>query len=159
MCACCAVVCLLLPLLIHSSGRAPGDVGQERDGLLQERDHQQDGGEGVELTILPHTFTPSQLSPLVSTPSHPHTYTYTHSQPTLFLPTQQQRHLHLLTITHPQNLEPSARAKMVFITARVHPGESPSSFVCQGLIEQLISDSPEARLLRENIIFKIGEWI
>ena len=92
-----------------------------------------------------HMLTPPHLHPL--TPSH---------FPTI---TQQQRHLHLLTITHPQNLEPSARAKMVFITARVHPGESPSSFVCQGLIEQLISDSPEAKLLRENIIFKIGKWM
>ena len=45
---------------------------------------------------------------------------------------------------------------MVFVTARVHPGESPSSFVCQGLTEYLLGDSPGAKILRDNIIFKIG---
>jgi len=70
---------------------------------------------------------------------------------------QQLRRVDLLTITHPRNLDPGARAKMVFITARVHPGETPASYVCQGLIEQLLSNTPEASLLREHIIFKIGE--
>ena len=45
---------------------------------------------------------------------------------------QQQRRLDLLTITSPHNLNPSTPCKMVFITARVHPGESPASYVCQG---------------------------
>ncbi|XP_064386346.1 cytosolic carboxypeptidase 6-like isoform X2 [Halichondria panicea] len=69
--------------------------------------------------------------------------------------TVQQRPLDLLTITHPRNLDPSSRARMVFITARVHPGESPASYVCQGLMEHLMSDTLEGELLRENIIFKI----
>lgn len=43
---------------------------------------------------------------------------------------------------------------MVF-TARVHPGETPSSFVCHGIIEFLISRHPIAELLRENVIFYI----
>ncbi len=47
---------------------------------------------------------------------------------------------------------------MVFITARVHPGESPASYVCQGLMEHLMSDTLEGELLRENIIFKIGNF-
>ena len=51
-------------------------------------------------------------------------------------PLQQQRRLDLLTITSPNNLESGTRRKMVFITARVHPGESPSSYVCQGMIYQ-----------------------
>lgn len=33
------------------------------------------------------------------------------------------------------NLRPGAEQKVVFITARVHPGETPSSFVCQGQFE------------------------
>jgi hypothetical protein len=53
---------------------------------------------------------------------------------TLFVHFQQQRRLDLLTITHPENLYPpeGQKQKMVFITSRVHPGETPSSFVCQG---------------------------
>ena len=37
----------------------------------------------------------------------------------------------------------------------MHPGETPSSYVCQGLIEFLVSSHPVAKLLRENITFKI----
>lgn len=45
---------------------------------------------------------------------------------------QQQRRLDLLTITHPDNLDPDEQQRIVFISARVHPGETPSSYVCQG---------------------------
>ncbi|XP_049761860.1 cytosolic carboxypeptidase 4 isoform X3 [Elephas maximus indicus] len=41
------------------------------------------------------------------------------------------------------------------ITARVHPGESNSSWVMKGALEFLVSSDPVARLLRENFIFKI----
>ena len=33
-----------------------------------------------------------------------------------------------------ENLAPGAKTKMVFITSRIHPGESPSSYVCQGYL-------------------------
>lgn len=45
---------------------------------------------------------------------------------------QQERRLDLVTITHPDNLQEGSKKRMVFVTARVHPGETPSSFVCQG---------------------------
>ena len=45
---------------------------------------------------------------------------------------QQQRRLDLLTITNPDNLDPEEKQKIVFLTARVHPGETPSSYVVQG---------------------------
>lgn len=41
------------------------------------------------------------------------------------------------------------------ITARVHPGEAQSSWICQGLIEFLISNDPEAIAIRKNFIIKI----
>lgn len=45
---------------------------------------------------------------------------------------QQQRRLDLLTITDPSNVEDGVEQRVVFFTARVHPGESPASYICQG---------------------------
>ncbi|XP_063723535.1 cytosolic carboxypeptidase 6-like [Symsagittifera roscoffensis] len=69
--------------------------------------------------------------------------------------TVQQRRLDLLTITNEENLDPGKRQKVVGVTSRVHPGESPASFVCQGLIDFLISNQPEAQILRQYIVFKV----
>eukprot|EP00051_Salpingoeca_urceolata_P011895 m.147929 g.147929 ORF g.147929 m.147929 type:complete len:428 (+) comp17301_c1_seq3:364-1647(+) len=71
--------------------------------------------------------------------------------------TKQRRRLDMLTITAAHNANPACRprenTKVVFVTSRVHPGETPASFVCQGLIDYLISD--EAAVLREQVIFKV----
>lgn len=40
-------------------------------------------------------------------------------------------------------------------TARSHPGESPASYVIQGLLEFLLSNHPIATILREHFVFKI----
>lgn len=69
--------------------------------------------------------------------------------------TVQQRRLDLITITHPDNLDPDENNRIVFITARVHPGETPASYCCQGFIDFLISNHPIAKILREHIVFKI----
>lgn len=69
--------------------------------------------------------------------------------------TVQQRRLDLITITHPDNLDPEENNRIVFITARVHPGETPASYCCQGFIDFLISNHPIAKILREHIVFKI----
>lgn len=45
--------------------------------------------------------------------------------------------------------------KAIVISARVHPGESNSSHVMQGVIDFLLSDSTEAKLLRKYFVFKI----
>mmetsp|Transcript_9856 Transcript_9856/g.19518 ORF Transcript_9856/g.19518 Transcript_9856/m.19518 type:complete len:901 (+) Transcript_9856:277-2979(+) len=48
-----------------------------------------------------------------------------------------------------------AKKKGVFLTARVHPGESNASFMMQGALDFLLSDSKEAKLLRKLYVFKI----
>lgn len=46
--------------------------------------------------------------------------------------------------------------KVFFVSARVHPGETPSQFVLEGLVELLLrADDPRARLLRDKFVFKI----
>ncbi|XP_006800537.1 cytosolic carboxypeptidase 6-like [Neolamprologus brichardi] len=67
----------------------------------------------------------------------------------------QQRRLDLLTITNSDRMSAEREKKLVFLTARVHPGESPASFVCQGVIDFLVSQHPVAQILRDHVIFKI----
>ena len=90
--------------------------------------------------------------------------------------TLQERRCDLLTISSPANLrldralrngEPppspptSATAAspsikhVVFLSARVHPGESPASFMMHGLLLFLTSEHPRAKELREACILQI----
>ncbi|MCJ8734883.1 hypothetical protein PDJAM_G00240410 [Pangasius djambal] len=55
----------------------------------------------------------------------------------------------------PANLSPEQEKRVVFLTARVHPGESPASFICQGVIDFLVSQHPVAQVLRDHVVFKI----
>ena len=43
----------------------------------------------------------------------------------------------------------------IIITGRVHPGESNSSFIVQGILDFLIGDSPIAVELRNKYVFKV----
>lgn len=43
----------------------------------------------------------------------------------------------------------------VFLSARVHPGETNASWVMKGTLEYLMSNNPTAQNLRESYIFKI----
>jgi hypothetical protein len=62
----------------------------------------------------------------------------------------------LLTITAPAESPEALKMRVVvIITARVHPGETVSSWIAQGLIEYLTSDEPEAKDLRKLYVFKI----
>lgn len=60
-----------------------------------------------------------------------------------------------MTITDSSNITSSRKQRIIFVTARVHPGETPASYTCQGLINFLVSDDPNAKKLRENFVFKI----
>lgn len=64
----------------------------------------------------------------------------------------------MVTITSKDKDPKSAKAlakKGVFLSARVHPGESNSSWMMKGIIEFLVSNAIEARALREHFVFKI----
>lgn len=41
------------------------------------------------------------------------------------------------------------------MTARVHPGETPASWMMKGFMDYLTGDSNQARELREKFIFKL----
>jgi len=64
-------------------------------------------------------------------------------------------HCHVLTITGKGTDEQKLARKGVFISARIHPGESNSSFMMKGMIDLLTSDAPEARVLRDKFYFKL----
>lgn len=62
----------------------------------------------------------------------------------------------LLTITEKNASEQELQQrKGVILTARVHPGETNSSWMMQGAIEFLISDDPSARDIRRSCVIKI----
>ncbi|CAG0883042.1 unnamed protein product [Cyprideis torosa] len=68
----------------------------------------------------------------------------------------QQRRCDLLTITNPNNLtDPNRQQRVVVIMARSHAGDTPTSYVIQGLLDFLCSSHPIAVTLREHIIFKV----
>ncbi len=61
-----------------------------------------------------------------------------------------------LSITSKDRGIPMAQRKSVVITARVHPGETVGSWMMQGVLDFLTDvNDPEARLLRDNFVFRI----
>lgn len=62
----------------------------------------------------------------------------------------------LITITsNNDNAKPILERKLVVLTSRVHPGETNASFMMEGVMDHLVSDSQLASELRSNFIFKI----
>lgn len=61
----------------------------------------------------------------------------------------------LITIGSLDRSNRQDKRRVVAVMARVHPGATPASFVCQGLMELLISSHPIAVTLRQHVIFKI----
>lgn len=64
-----------------------------------------------------------------------------------------------LTITNRSNTshaDPNTNKKPgIFLSSRVHPGESIASWMMKGILDFLTGDSPEAQLLRNKYVFKI----
>ena len=60
-----------------------------------------------------------------------------------------------LTITNRVPHEVDVKKQGVVITARIHPGESNSSYMMKGVIDFLVSDVPEAKEFRDKFVFKI----
>jgi hypothetical protein len=64
--------------------------------------------------------------------------------------------LYMLIITDfTDSFECLAKKPAVVLTSRVHPGETNSSIVIEGLIESLLSENTTAKNLRKKFIFKI----
>lgn len=63
--------------------------------------------------------------------------------------------IYLLTITSPGTREELKKKKLIFLSARVHPGETVSSFIMEGIINFLTGTSTVSQALREKFIFKI----
>lgn len=51
--------------------------------------------------------------------------------------------------------ETTKKKKVIVLTARVHPGEPPSSWIMKGILDFLTSNSSAARQMREEFIFKL----
>ncbi len=64
--------------------------------------------------------------------------------------------LELLIITNFESTEEEiALRKAVILTARVHPGETNSSYIMQGIIEFLTGNDKTAKHLRNCYVFKL----
>jgi len=61
----------------------------------------------------------------------------------------------ILTVTSPKSVGDMKNKQVVIITSRVHPGESPASWIMRGVIHYLTSDTEAAEALRKLFIFKI----
>lgn len=48
-----------------------------------------------------------------------------------------------------------AKRKVIILSARVHPGESNSSYMMKGIVDMLTSDDHHARELRKSFVFKL----
>ncbi|XP_075131409.1 cytosolic carboxypeptidase 3 [Leptodactylus fuscus] len=65
--------------------------------------------------------------------------------------------VYVLTITNPSPAteKPKKTKKAVIVTARVHPGETNSSWMMKGFLDYILSSRSDARLLRDAFIFKV----
>uniref|UniRef100_G3T4A3 AGBL carboxypeptidase 3 n=1 Tax=Loxodonta africana TaxID=9785 RepID=G3T4A3_LOXAF len=63
--------------------------------------------------------------------------------------------VYVLTITTPLKNTELRKRKAVILTARVHPGETNSSWIMKGFLDYILGGSSDAKLLRDTFIFKV----
>jgi murein tripeptide amidase MpaA len=60
---------------------------------------------------------------------------------------------------HNSDIQPRpliVKKSTVFLTSRVHPGETPASFVLNGILSFILNEkSEQAKILRERFVFKV----
>ncbi|XP_077868214.1 uncharacterized protein LOC100369281, partial [Saccoglossus kowalevskii] len=100
----------------------------------------------------PYTFTDlkEHIECLVS---NPHKKKYIKKE--VMCETKAGNSCFLLTITSPEDKNRDEQKKGVVVSARVHPGETNSSWMMKGLLEFLTSNDTSAKELRRNFVFKI----
>ena len=59
----------------------------------------------------------------------------------------------------PNLQEELKRKSVILLSARVHPGEAPSSWIMRGILHFLTGDSQVAADLRDKFIFKVKKII
>ncbi|OPJ69067.1 cytosolic carboxypeptidase 3 isoform C [Patagioenas fasciata monilis] len=63
--------------------------------------------------------------------------------------------VYVLTITNSSKSSEVTKRKAVILTARVHPGETNSSWIMKGFLDYILGDSSKAQLLRDSFVFKV----
>jgi len=61
----------------------------------------------------------------------------------------------LIITTFNSDAEAIKHRKGIVISARVHPGESNSSYMMKGIIDYLTGPTLNAKILRDNFVFKV----
>ncbi|XP_076102521.1 cytosolic carboxypeptidase 1-like isoform X2 [Mytilus galloprovincialis] len=107
----------------------------------------------------PYTYTTLQTHIQIWDRSTDHSQIFFRNQ--TFCQTISGNNVPVLTVTAQpksysrENVEELRSRPYIFLSGRVHPGESNSSWVMKGTIDFLLSKKPAAQQLRENFIFKI----
>ncbi|XP_025931887.1 cytosolic carboxypeptidase 3 isoform X3 [Apteryx rowi] len=63
--------------------------------------------------------------------------------------------VYVLTITNPHEGDKDTKRKAVILTARVHPGETNTSWIMKGFLDYILGNSGNAQVLRDNFVFKV----
>ncbi|KAK5643634.1 hypothetical protein RI129_007479 [Pyrocoelia pectoralis] len=100
----------------------------------------------------PYTYTDLQ-DYLLDLSKHPVKSTYTSLR--LLCKTLAGNNLYYVTVTAPRDSNETKRKKAIVVTARVHPGETPASWMMKGVLDFLTGDSGPAKELRDKFIFKL----